>query len=342
MIKLLCLVITALFSNHKPLITSGDAVNSFLRYPDPTTCDQGTLSKADVVSGRWIGTDGIRKVDITPAPWPHHRLMWFRAASKKRWVVTEGSALTIWLTAMIILVIAVQGATGKFMTFSAIVAQGFGLVNSYSLLGSLSGPLINTVIVANLPQLLVSFVYFSYNGILTCMLLADEYNDFAFHRKPLRVSSPTEGQRSVYWLQLPARYSLPLIVLMAGLHWFISQSLFVANVQFYDPNGKLQGGMYSAIGWSPIAIVAALFIGGFMILALFGLGFRRYKPGMPLGANCSASISAACHLPEDESSSAADLPVMFGVLEDLSLDKQERVGFSSRDVHPLVKRRLYK
>jgi len=47
---------------------------------------------------------------------------------------------------------------------------------------------------------------------------------------------------------------------------------------------------------SPAASVALLFIGFSLLLIQIAVGFRRFNAGvMPLGANCSAAISAACH-----------------------------------------------
>lgn len=57
----------------------------------------------------------------------------------------------------------------------------FGNVNAENLITinhteNLSGPtsVIATVLVANLPQILLSFLYFAYNGMFTCMLLVEE------------------------------------------------------------------------------------------------------------------------------------------------------------------------
>jgi hypothetical protein len=52
-----------------------------------------------------------------------------------------------------------------------------------------------------------------------------------------------------------------------------------------------------------------------MIATLVGLGFRRYKGGMPLSATCSVIISAACHHPDGDKE-AHLFPVQWGsVLE---------------------------
>ncbi len=60
------------------------------------------------------------------------------------------------------------------------------------------------VFVANSPQPILSMIYYTYNGLLTCFLLAVEWNGFARSRKGLRVTTSRHGlQRSSYTLQLP-------------------------------------------------------------------------------------------------------------------------------------------
>lgn len=92
---------------------------------------------------------------------------------------------------------------------------GFGTVTVESLiyLYLKDNQIILTIIIANSPQLLLSFLYLTYNGLFSCMLLADEWNDYAHSRKPLRVTQPSGNQRSTYRLQLPYRYSIPFRVI---------------------------------------------------------------------------------------------------------------------------------
>ena len=94
---------------------------------------------------------------------------------------------------------------------------GFGTVDTNAVL-DISPNLLPMVLLANTPQLLLTFLYFLYNSMYTCMLAASEWSQFAVHRKGLRVSSPDKDQRSTYWLQLPWLYSLPLGISAAILH----------------------------------------------------------------------------------------------------------------------------
>jgi hypothetical protein len=66
---------------------------------------------------------------------------------------------------------------------------------------------------ANTPQVVYSILYFAFNGALTAMAQADEWSQYAVHRKGLRVSTATKTeQRSTYFLSLPYRYSIPQLV----------------------------------------------------------------------------------------------------------------------------------
>ena len=148
--------------------------------------------------------------------------------------------------------------------------------------------------------MILSFLYFLFNGICTCMLLAKEWSEYAYERKTLRVSSPIEKQRSTYFLQLPYKYAIPLLIFSGAIHWFVSQSIFIANINVYIDGELSPNDSYSTCGFSPIAMVFVIIFGSLLILFGLALGFRTYKPGIPLAGSCSKKISAACHIPENE------------------------------------------
>lgn len=79
---------------------------------------------------------------------------------------------------------------------------------------------------ANLPQLALSVSYFSLNAIITRMLAEREWSSFATKPRSLRLSSPVDGQKATYRLQLPHQWSIFLIVLGIFLHWLVSQCIF--------------------------------------------------------------------------------------------------------------------
>lgn len=150
------------------------------------------------------------------------------------------------------------------------------------------------VAVANLPQVIVSCLYFAYNTVYTSMVSADEYSRFAVQRKALRTTDPRGLQRSTYWLSLPWTYALPLAVASSVLHWLISQSLFVARTEILDTYGETEPISYMEVGYSPLAILIALLFGTGMVVAMVCNGARKLKGGILVGNN-SLAISAACH-----------------------------------------------
>lgn len=227
---------------------------------------------------------------------------------------------------------------------------GFGAVTGESLVTSYTptpgtGGLVSTILIANIPQILLSFLYLTYNGLFTCMLLSYEWSSYARQRKGLRVTSAQGQQRSTYWLQLPYRYGIPLMAASAILHWLVSQSIFLARVFTLNEDGSPGPGNVSTLGYSNIAIIFDIMIG--LILILFGiaLGFRKYSGDIPLAGYCSAAISAACHPPKADDQASLK-PVMWGVVADKKsyLDSGEYNGhcsFTSFEVHRPVEGRIY-
>ena len=217
---------------------------------------------------------------------------------------------------------------------------GYGGVSSETTIrldGSFWGNLMSVILLANLPQVLLSFLYLTYNSLFTSMLLAEEWSGFAHQRKTLRVTCPVGKQRSTYWLQLPYLYGIPLLVMSGILHWLVSQSIFLVRVAVEDNEGYVED-ILSTCGFSPIAIITVIPLGVLVLLVAIANGFRKYKDGMPLAGNCSAAISAACHRPIEDAD-AAVLPVLWGAVK-----TEGRIGhccFTSFDVSAPVEGEPY-
>ncbi|CAG8979112.1 hypothetical protein HYALB_00000245, partial [Hymenoscyphus albidus] len=187
-----------------------------------------------------------------------------------------------------------------------ILSLGLGAINPVTFIsweipykGSIG--LISNVLVANFSQVVLSFLYFAYNGIFTCMSLASEWSRFALHRKGLRVFGiPRGDQRSRYFLQLPYRFAVLLMVLSGILHWLVSESIFLVTVDGYvrtrDGNGVRTSYVdFMTCGYSPIATIAVIVVGVIMVAAAIVTSRFKLKSGMPIAGSCSAAISAACH-----------------------------------------------
>ena len=173
-----------------------------------------------------------------------------------------------------------------------------------------------TVLVANLPQVLLSYLYVTFNASFTCMLAGREWMQYSWKRQPLRVTSPVGVQRSTYYLQLPYHYSIPLMVMSGLLSWAASQSLYMISTVIHDTNdASIPDRTFSLCGYSPGTIMITTMAG--WVIALFTIltGLRRYPDGMPLASTSSAAISAACH-PREDDPDASVLPVQWGVVSD--------------------------
>ena len=196
------------------------------------------------------------------------------------------------------------------------------------------------ILLTNAPQVILSFLYFTFNGLFSSMLLMQEWSGFAHERKTLRVSWPTGKQRSTFWLQIPYKYGIPLLVMSASMHWFVSQSLFLARVNVVDQAGEIDPfESISTCGYSAIAIISVIALGSIILLLGILAGSIKYKAGMPFVGSCSAAISAGCHALRDDSN-ASLLPLMWGAVE-TEEGSVKHCCFSSRDVSPPIEGEVY-
>lgn len=205
-------------------------------------------------------------------------------------------------------------------------------------------------VIANSPQVILSMLYFSYNALFTSFLLSYEWISYAHKKKGLRVSSrPVGKQRTDYFLQLPYRFGIPLMILSGTLHWLVSQAIFLVSIDFYDVFGQPGSlGYYSAstsggmktCGYSPIAIITVVIFGSFMVIGLVGFGYVPYKQGMPLAGSSSMAISAACHPGNVDGETAAVEKVQWGVVS-VDEDGIGHCSFSTQDVKPPIEGDMY-
>ena len=227
-------------------------------------------------------------------------------------------------------------AKGQSIKPTELWKLGFGTITSTAIIRFCDNPsncsgTIPMALLANIPQIIISVAYFLYNNMLTTMLLAAEYNDYAIERKPLRVSWAKGLQRSTYYLSLPYRYSIPLMICNTILHWLVSQSFFFVEVVLYDMAGKLTAERLIACGYSPIALMVAILLGFVMVCIILGMGFRRFRTNMPLAVSCSAAISAACHPPPGDNDHALK-PVMWGETSAPQVDSSSNGEIATRSV----------
>ncbi|UZP43383.1 hypothetical protein NXS19_011199 [Fusarium pseudograminearum] len=174
--------------------------------------------------------------------------------------------------------------------------------------------IIDFVLRANLPQLLLSITYFIYNNMFTYLCTEKEWNSYGGAFKPLRVSQPKGQQQSTYRLQLPYRYSIPLMIVSTLMHWLVSNAIyvFVAEGDYYelrqlatkssslntdDLGTGLSKDAYVGVGYSTPTILVLLIATIILPVVPTLLRHRKVKTSMTLSGASSAVISAACHVP---------------------------------------------
>jgi hypothetical protein len=230
-----------------------------------------------------------------------------------------------------------------------------GTVDPRTAITGLPNNMTLNAVIANTPQVILSVLYFSYNAIFTTFLLSYEWLSYAQKRKGLRVSrQPSGTQRAAYFLSLPYRFGLPLMLLSGVLHWLVSQAIFLVSIDFYTHDGTPSAYAWSSSGYvrvfdfktcgfSPIAIVSVIVLGGLMIVGIFAFSFVPYDRGMTLAGSCSIAISAACHLDKEvdiDGEVAAIEKLQWGVVS-VGDNGVGPCAFSSQDVEVPVKGELY-
>ncbi|KAF7521935.1 hypothetical protein G7054_g12302 [Neopestalotiopsis clavispora] len=319
------------------IYTLGDAIASFMRSPDATTKDMCLAPREDFLTHRtWAGK--LRKETPVPStearPWVYTERRWMSAASLKRWAI------------LLFICCVMLAVTGGLLGLASVSLRhrkidtsilgfwrlGFGALTPFTYI-VLDLPrqdpagLISNVLIANLPQLLVSIVYIFYNAMLSTFLVQREFSLMykAERRKPLRVSEPMGIQRSTYFISLPLRYGIPLYATAGLMHWLISQSLFLARITAIDPDGQDDSTYsFSTCGYSPFAIFItdavslsqpAMLVGLVLVLGIIAVGMRKYDGTMRMVSTNSRAISAACHVLEGDRQNGYLLPVQWGVVE---------------------------
>ncbi|KAF8542363.1 hypothetical protein BDD12DRAFT_876690 [Trichophaea hybrida] len=328
-IKALCMILSLLMHDFIPLATLGDAIQSFMREPDPTTagiCWAGWLYIEDRFHQRW------KPAGPKPVKWEPTKYRWWEAARLERWSVC---VFCMSLSLIVTVVLLSQAVKSDLQFYGSgdikgMWQHGFGQANLgsvFHLFGNL--PLGVAILYANAPQALLSFLYLMYNAIFSSLLMGREWNRYSHVRKTLRVSDPQGDQRSTYWLHIPFRYAIPLMTLSGLLHWLVSQSIFVIRIQFVNSdvnffsntnnqapfvinnlNRSFQSSI-SSFGFSTISIIFLLPAGVLAISAVVVCGLQYYDYDMPVAGSCSAAISAACH-PIKIDRDATLRPLMWG------------------------------
>ncbi|KAI0013844.1 hypothetical protein F4779DRAFT_638995 [Xylariaceae sp. FL0662B] len=204
------------------LVTPGDAIESFILKPDTRTVGLGTL---DIVDSQRLEYAPRKSwtLDVDRELSPLIRPRGWRRSNHRLWRTIPRAA---WSRTYFLLFVAMV-ALSTFLGLS-LASSGNNLTTPFghsdealvSDVANGSGYL-GLLLWANVPQVFVTFCYFSYNSFFTRMVVEQEWNEFSLSHKPLRVSHPKGNQVSTYRLQLPYKYSIPLFGVSALLHWLI-------------------------------------------------------------------------------------------------------------------------
>ncbi|KAJ9316599.1 hypothetical protein DTO271D3_3106 [Paecilomyces variotii] len=340
-IETFCILFTVWQKRTGLLLTVGDAIASFLNKPDSTTLccswmDQRAMKRfisrsksrskrtllMAVFQKLWSGS-AVKETDSQPSDVVRFgslpsRKWWFQTTRRREW------ALFLFFFALCIWAAFICFQTSRDGIFDYIQKDdihtlwslGFGTTQPETLIRYLNTyNFLTMILLSNSPQLILSLLYYFSNRLLTRILCAAEYCSYSIHRKPLRVSRPEGVQRSTYFLSLPYRYSIPVMIVSAVLHWLLSRSIFYVRILQYDQSGVLdKTKTISTCGLSLMPMVFTIFLAGLALAILLGLGLRRFPTRIPLAGNCSLAISAACHPPPEDQNPALK-PVMWGEVQ---------------------------
>ncbi|KAI1778678.1 hypothetical protein F4818DRAFT_306948 [Hypoxylon cercidicola] len=276
--------------NQPPLVTLGDAIESFIERPDRITAGMCTVGQAEIRRAM-----KVRNAFLVPGP------RWWQPLRQRRAAVIP---VSVWLTSYLLFAFGI-GVCGYFL--AGIQSSG-GLVGSFfesdqNLFIDLAFTFLAGVLLANSPQILLSICYLAYNNMFTRLQMAREWSLFSQGYQGLRVTDP---KYSTYRLQLPYKYSIPLIAVSIFLHWLLSNTiyLFVSTGGYFGTDLFITGDLVDsslppntaiAVGYSGKSLLAMLVISCVLILVPFILSFKLLPSNMVnIGSN-SLAISASCH-----------------------------------------------
>ncbi|KAF4985765.1 hypothetical protein FGRMN_11105 [Fusarium graminum] len=289
----LCFLVLKLrvWGDENPLMTPGDAIASFIARPDEETKGMCTLSLEDMKENPNKRPPGIGNISHDRR-WLQSPRQW-HAASPRRfgkavpmgiWVISFlliGSSLTV---AAVMLYIAIRGQPLGDSRFGH-SPQNEDVANETLEKMQLT-PL---TMVANTPQLVLSICYLAYNGLFTRMLAEFEWSKYSVQFRALRVTEPKGKQNSTYRLQLPYRFSIPLIIVSTLLHWIYSNS--------YSPSYPYTRDVTVGLQFSSKAILIGFLVTICVATVPLLLAWVKLPGVMVIAGGNSAVISAACHYP---------------------------------------------
>ncbi|KAI2467389.1 hypothetical protein F4781DRAFT_423354 [Annulohypoxylon bovei var. microspora] len=279
--------------NQPPLVTLGDAIESFLERPDLVTTGMSTIGQNEIRRAMLQ-----KKAFIIPGP-----RQW-QSLRKRRGSVIP---ISVWATSYLLFAVSISICV---YFFNGIMTDGtlFGSFFESEANAFIDIPttFVGGVLLANSPQLLLSFCYLTYNNLFTRLQMAREWSLYSEGYYPLRVTDPKDEQYSTYRLQLPYKYSIPLIIISISLHWLLSNTiyLFISTGGYFGTNSFIARGLIDpslpantaiAVGYSSYSLLGLIVVSCVLVVVPFFLSWKRLPSNMVnIGSN-SLALSAACH-----------------------------------------------
>ncbi|KAI0194239.1 hypothetical protein F4808DRAFT_474875 [Astrocystis sublimbata] len=292
------------------IVTPGDAIESFIRCPDHVTQSLGSLGTLDAqeiefgTRQHWYEVVDVGfKGTVQPRRWKESPRRFRHIVPYPTWV----KSYSILLGAFALPVAGFSASatlTKQYYTYS--LDRSHGVLSLYLWDQDKTPGYIAVLLLANVPQLILSLCYFSCNSLLTQIHVEKEWNSFSTLYKPLRVSYPKGQQVSSYRLQLPYRLSIPLILISILFHWLVSNAIFLyvnegGILTNLEDKFAVSALSLISISYSPLFILILVITTPFFIIfpPLF-FGFLKTEGNMVAGGWNSLVISAACHIHDTE------------------------------------------
>ncbi|KAI0452041.1 hypothetical protein F5B21DRAFT_516319 [Xylaria acuta] len=277
--------------DQTPLVTLGDAVASFIEKPESVTTVYCTFGQAE-----------IRKAMASDSIFVLSKARKWKAVPKIRALALPGY---VWVTSYLLCFVGIGVCTSLFASACQThgLAGGFFQSDGNSFI-TFRFSFVGAVLLANSPQLLLSFCYLTYNNLFTYLQIAREWGKYSEGYSSLRVTNPQGQQSSTYRLQLPYRYSLPLMGASALLHWILSNTIYVFisiggyysrdNLAFHDQSLPDASAVY--VGYSTKALLTLTVLSTFLTALPILLSLKRLQKNSVIPGCNSLAISAACHV----------------------------------------------
>lgn len=129
--------------------------------------------------------------------------------------------------------------------------------------------------------------------------MAKEWSVMSTRYKALRVTNPQGQQSSTYFLQLPYRYSVPILITSILLHWVLSGCIYLLVLRgdyFASPGTAGPFGSVMTVGFSTKSLFTMMTLCIFLTLLPPIFGFIPLPPRTVVVGSNSLAIAAACQV----------------------------------------------